>query len=125
MTPSVQRIDFSAQSSGLAKSYTDFYALVIDNAFSAEECRALVELASASAAWSPAGLPAHATMQTVHSEFRNSERILCIDDSAAKMIYERLHPFVKDIDEIKPDGPWSCITGKKGRKEGPTWKLLG
>ncbi|KIL66734.1 hypothetical protein M378DRAFT_74530 [Amanita muscaria Koide BX008] len=122
----MQRVDFSAQSAGLAKHYRDFYAIVIDDAFSAEECRALVDQATAaSGPWSPAGLSAHATVQTVHSEFRNSERIIHIDEDSANKIYDRLYPLLGDIHEITPSSQWSRITGREGQKQRPTWKLVG
>ena len=125
MTPCAQRLDFSAQSPGLAKHYGDFYAVIIDDAFSPEECRALIRLAEESGPWVPAGLSAHAAEETVHTEFRNSERILYFDDATARWICDRLHPLVNDIHEITPTGRWSSITGKSGRKAGPTWRLAG
>ena len=125
MTPCAQRLDFSAQSPGLAKHYNDFYAVIIDDAFSSEECRALINLASESGPWSPAGVSAHAEVETVHTEFRNSGRILYFDDATAGRIYDRLYPLVNDIHEIAPTGQWSSITGKGGRKAGPSWRLVG
>ena len=125
MTPCAQRLDFSAQSPGLAKHYSDFYAVIIDDAFSTEECRALIRLAEESGPWVPAGMSTHAAEETVHTEFRNSERILCFDDATARRICDRLHPLVNDIHEITPTGQWSSITGKSGRNDGPTWRLVG
>ncbi|KAK2465421.1 hypothetical protein APHAL10511_002775 [Amanita phalloides] len=125
MTPHIQRIDFSAQSPGIAKHYGDLYAILIDNAFSAEECEALIKLASDTGPWTPAGMSAQSVEQTVHKEFRYSERILRVDDDAANRIYDVLHPLLNDIHEITPFGRWSCITGKKEHKERPTWHLVG
>ncbi len=125
MTPCAQRLDFSAQSPGLAKHYGDFYAVIIDDAFSPEECRALIKLASESGPWVPAGMSAHAVEETVHTEFRNSERILYFDDATAGRVYDRLYPLVNDIHEVTPTGSWSSITGKSGRKDGTTWRLVG
>ncbi|PFH51238.1 hypothetical protein AMATHDRAFT_59535 [Amanita thiersii Skay4041] len=124
MAPTVQRIDFSTQSSGLVKNYHDFYALIIDNVFSPQDCTSFIDLANTSGIWSPAGLSAGEQTQTVHTEFRNSERIIVINEDKASMIYDRLRPLVDDIHIITPTGPWSSITGKRGRKQGPTWKLV-
>lgn len=104
--------------------YSDFYATILDGVFTAEECASLIKLAESTGEWHPAGLSAEAEHETVHSNFRNSDRILRIDSEAAEMIYERLKPFVHDILEIAPGGKWECITGKKGRKQGPTWKMV-
>jgi len=41
------------------------------------------------------------------------------------MIYERLKPYVEELYEIAPGSKWAGITGKAGRKQGPTWKLVG
>jgi len=123
MAPIVTPINFADTT---LSHYDEYFATVLDNVFTQEECSTLLSLATASAAWSPAGLSAEGPTETVHSSFRNSERILYINAKTANMIYERLRPLVEnDIGEIKVGGQWDGITGKKGRKQGPAWKLVG
>ncbi|KDR83068.1 hypothetical protein GALMADRAFT_113235 [Galerina marginata CBS 339.88] len=106
--------------------YAGFYATILDDVFTPEECRDLLSLATKFATWLPAGLSAEGPTQTVHSNFRNSERILHIDAEASNMVYERLLPLVEhDLGEIAVGGRWEGITGKTGRKQGPKWKLVG
>ena len=123
MVPIVTLIDFSNTA---LNHYAGFYAAILDVVFTQEECRALVSLAVSSGSWKPAALNAGGDVATVHTEFRNSERILCIDEDAAQCIYQRLRPLVEaELSEIAVGGDWDGITGKKGRKRGPTWKLIG
>lgn len=51
--------------------------------------------------------------------------MLVIDGAEAAKIYYKLRPYVEEIHEISPDGPWGCITGKLGKKQGPTWVMAG
>ncbi|KJA14487.1 hypothetical protein HYPSUDRAFT_72557 [Hypholoma sublateritium FD-334 SS-4] len=123
MAPTVTRIDFSNTA---LNHYAGFYAAILDDVFTQEECRALVSLAVSSESWKPATLPAGGDIPTVHTEFRNSERILFFDEDAAHRIYLRLRPLVEaELGEITVGEDWDGITGKKGRKQGPTWKLAG
>jgi hypothetical protein len=123
MTPTITPIVFAETALG---GYAGFYATILDDVFTPEECRSLLSLAVTSQRWRPAGLAAEAEEQTVHSDFRNSEQIVYIDAEAAERIYQRLLPLVEeDIGELPVGGKWDGITGKKGRKQGPTWKLTG
>jgi len=123
MAPIVTPINFADTT---LSHYDGFFSTVLDDVFTQEECSSLLSLASASAPWSPAGLSAEGPTQTVHSDFRNSERILYINSDSANMIYERLRPLVEnDIGEFRVGGQWDGVTGKKGRKQGPGWKLVG
>ncbi|KAF6747839.1 hypothetical protein DFP72DRAFT_586098 [Ephemerocybe angulata] len=116
------RIDFS--STDLADSYSGFYATVLDNIFTEEECNELIKLAgSPPHQWEPAGLGREGK---VNSGFRNSDRSLVFDEEISQAIYERLYPLVPEIHEIEPTGEWCRITGKPGRtKQMPTWTCLG
>jgi hypothetical protein len=123
MAPTITPINFADTT---LVHYDGYFAAVLDDVFTQEECSSLLSLASASAPWFPAGLSAEGPTQTVHSDFRNSERILYINSEPANMIYERLRPLLEnDIGEIKVGGRWDGVTGKKGRKQGPGWKLVG
>ncbi|KAF8963007.1 hypothetical protein BDZ97DRAFT_1822573 [Flammula alnicola] len=123
MPPVVRPINFADTE---LNHYAGFYAAILDDIFTEEECRSLLSLAVASESWSPAGLSAESETQTVHSTFRNSERILYINAESADNIYDRLRPLVEaEIGEVAVGGQWEGITGKKGRKQGPTWRLVG
>ncbi|ESK88020.1 oxidoreductase domain-containing protein [Moniliophthora roreri MCA 2997] len=116
-------IDFA--SSSLASSYTGFYAKIIDDAFTPAECDELINLATSHpSGWKPAGLRTEKDHETVHRNFRNSDRVLVVDENVSKKIFERLKPFVEEeLAQIEPKGRWAGITGKADRKQGPTWQL--
>jgi len=123
MVPIVNSINFADTT---LSHYDGYFATVLDDVFTQEECATLLSLAAASAPWSPAGISAEGPTQTVHSDFRNSERILYINAETANMICERVRPLIEsDIGEIKVGGKWDGITGKKGRNQGPAWRLAG
>ncbi|KAF8157966.1 hypothetical protein B0H34DRAFT_656470 [Crassisporium funariophilum] len=123
MSPTVTPIDFSVTS---LDHYAGYYATILDDVFTQEECQSLLSLATSSGSWTPAGLSAAGPTQTVHSNFRNSERILYFDAEAASRIYNRLSPLLEAaIGEIGVGGKLDGITGKKGRKQGSTWKMTG
>lgn len=113
----MEPIDFSKT---LLSQYSGFYAKVLDNVFSEAECAELAKLVTE---WTPAGLSAEGPTQTVHSDFRNSDRCLVFDHPIAERIFQRLYPLVEEIHEITPSSKYALITGKAGRKQGPTWKL--
>ncbi|KAG5646020.1 hypothetical protein DXG03_004622 [Asterophora parasitica] len=120
---SVTPIDFAQ--TPLAGSYSAFYAKVIDGLFTPADCARLLSLASTGGGWQPAGLSTRNGAQTVHADFRNSDRVLVIDDAHATWIYEKLGPYVEEIHEIAPEGRWGSLTGRPGKKQGPTWSLSG
>ncbi|GLB38672.1 putative prolyl 4-hydroxylase alpha subunit homologue [Lyophyllum shimeji] len=120
----VTPVDFSQ--TPLSSPYTGFYAKVIDGLFTASDCSRLLSLASSSAGgWKPAGLSTRGPEQTVHSNFRHSDRVLVVDEEHARWIYEKLRPYVEEIHEIEPRGMWGGVTGKAGRTQGPAWVLTG
>lgn len=119
MSPTTSPINFAETP---LDNYAGSYATVLDDVFTHEECASLLKLATASESWVHAGL----RDGTVHKKFRNSWHITYVDPKASMMIYERLRPLVeKEIGEIKVGGQWEGITGKTGRKQGPTWRLTG
>ncbi|KAJ6504720.1 hypothetical protein C8R47DRAFT_1103362 [Mycena vitilis] len=123
--PIVQPIDFAATS---LTHYSGFYATVIDDFLTPAECAELRELASSTGEWQPAGLMTNGTTQTVHSNFRNSDRVLRVDADTANMIYERLRPLVPELHLITPDSEWASIVGKPAkagaRTQRPSWKMV-
>ncbi|KAJ7274125.1 hypothetical protein C8J57DRAFT_1314719 [Mycena rebaudengoi] len=122
--PTIHPIDFASTE---LKQYSDFYAVVIVDFLTPDECETLRELASSTGEWQPARLSAERENQTVHSSFRNSDRVIRVDEETASMIYERLRPLVPEIHLISPNGKWGNITGKpgkNGRSMRPTWKMV-
>lgn len=146
--PTQEIIDFSK--TPLASNYTGLYASVLDDVFTEAECRSLIALAtsplsanqgslgspstlseppstdaSVTSPWRPAGLSAEASHQTVHADFRNSERIIRIDAHTAGWIYDRVRPFLEsELGAIKQGSKWDAVVGRKGKVDG-TWKLAG
>ncbi|KAH6914764.1 hypothetical protein BKA70DRAFT_1383023 [Coprinopsis sp. MPI-PUGE-AT-0042] len=110
----------------LASDYPNAYCKIIDNVFTDEECKALIDLAESGSQWKQAavhfGLEAHE--QYVNTEYRNSERILRFDHEAAEKLYQKLLPYVQELVEIKPGSQWEGIVGVPGRVNG-TWKVIG
>jgi hypothetical protein len=121
----VNPIDFSA--TPLAGPYSPFFALILDNVFTASECRDLIALAE-TAPWQPANAPRessgaaastgkeYAPIQSVSQNFRHSERILRDDPETAQMIFERIQRHLVDVAEIGPESRWMEVTGKAGQK---------
>lgn len=110
-------IDFSK--TPLSGPYSPFFALIIDNVFTAAECASLITLASASTPWEPANTGAgreYAPTQTDSQNFRNSERILRDDAETADMIFERIRGFLSALEAIGPDSRWLEVTGKAAQK---------
>lgn len=130
-TPSITVTPIDFGSTALATPYALFYAKILDNVFTPAECRSLLSLVDGPSpvlsddqptGWSPAGLSTTATTQTVHTNFRNSDRALVVDKSMADFIYERLYPHVPELYHLLPG---NSITGRPGKKQGPTWALAG
>lgn len=115
-------IDFS--STDLAESYTGFYATILDNVFTEDECNALIGLASSPPhEWEPAGLGRD---RIVNTNFRHSDRSLVFDVDHSQIIYERIKPLIPELMVIEPTGDHHLITGKAGRsKQTPTWTCVG
>ncbi|KAK7048735.1 hypothetical protein R3P38DRAFT_3307532 [Favolaschia claudopus] len=115
--PTIQPIDFSTTP---LTQYSGFYATVIDDFLTAAECENLKELAASTDDWQPASLDA---VSRVHTNFRNSDRVLRMDAETADMIYERLRPLVPELHNLGPHSQWPLITGKLGRGS-PSWKMV-
>ncbi|KAF7364800.1 hypothetical protein MVEN_00350000 [Mycena venus] len=116
--PTVQPIDFATTA---LTQYSGFYATVIDDFLTPAECDALRDLAASTREWEPAAL---GPTQTVHTNFRNSDRILRVDKETADMIYERLRPLVPELHVLGPNSEWPSITGKLGKGPRPCWKMV-
>jgi hypothetical protein len=115
-------LDFSLTPFSL---YTGLYAKIIDDVFTPSECASLIDLATSAGEWQPAGMNTGGETKTIHTDFRNCDNVPVFNEETSAMIYERLKPHVEEIHEIAPMDRWACITGKVGRKQGPTWRMAG
>lgn len=117
-------IDFS--STPLGRNYSPFFALILDNVFSADECASLIRLAESSGPWEPAAGDA-----TYISGFRHSSRIFRDDVDTASLIHDRIRGCLEEagVTEIGPESKWVEVTGKKlqnwskARGETGFWKV--
>lgn len=114
-SPTATRIDFNQ--TPLAEVYgnpNNYFAMIIENVFTPTECEELIALAESSGPW----VPAAKTLR-----LRDSLRILHVDAGTARMIFERVEPF---LDEVRrPGKELECMTGKKGGGNGEKgrWEL--
>lgn len=82
--------------------YSDKYAMVIDNVFTPEDCKKLLDAAEASASWEVAkinGGPREED-QFIDTTYRNSQRIMLDDFELADWILGKLRPFLGDIEKV-------------------------
>ncbi|KAF9559350.1 hypothetical protein CPC08DRAFT_708884 [Agrocybe pediades] len=114
---------FDFSKTPIASDYTNSWVKVIDNLFTPEECAALIALATSDAEWKQAGVSYALGKERVVTDYRNSHRILRFDDEAAKKIYERLKPHVKEIKRVEPGHEWESVAGPKAR--GYIWDMVG
>jgi len=91
----------------------DSFALVIDNALTRRECRELLAWGEARAQWEPALLNVGGGRQRLHTEVRNSERLIVDDVEVAAKLLERVRPFLEreGVDVVRTRGP--LASGKK------------
>jgi len=105
--------------------YPGHYVKIIDDAFSADECAALIVLAESDAKWTEAAVYGKGpTQDEVNKEYRNSGRILRFDKAAADKLYQKLLPYVQELVNIERGSEWEGIVGAKGNVSGK-WTLAG
>lgn len=112
--PTATRIDFN--DTPLKSCYgepNNYYALVIDDCFTASECADLIGLADSD--WKAAA---------PNTNRRDCSRIIKEDVVAAKRIYDRVKPFLEEVTEIGPGSNWENIPGKMktGQSKG-RWRM--
>lgn len=119
---SVTPIDFSQTA---LKAYAGRYAVIIDNAFSAAECAALVRMAEARAAgkWEPAMIEAGYGDQILDTTVRSCGRIIWDDREMAEMIWARVKGAVPEIEVLKDWPDWIDVTGKWACARKEVWKM--
>ncbi|RPB02529.1 hypothetical protein L873DRAFT_1801964 [Choiromyces venosus 120613-1] len=113
--PTATRIDFNQ--TPLAEVYGDpknYFAIIIDNAFTPAECDELIALAESSGPWIPAAK---------NVDIRDSLRIRRVDAENARMIFERVEPFLGEV--RRPGKELEHMTGKNGGGSGEkgAWEL--
>ncbi|CAE6531580.1 unnamed protein product [Rhizoctonia solani] len=90
----VHRLDFVKL--GLPE-YEHKFAMVIDNLFTPEECARYLTKVESEKVWEQAAVGG-INAQTVDTSYRNSSRILYDTEELAKEIFEKLKPYLKDIE---------------------------
>jgi len=113
--------DFSG--TPLASDYKGFFVKVIDNVFTPEECASFIALATSDSEWKQAGVSYALGKERVVPDYRNSHRILCFDDDAARMIYERIKPYIQEIVRVEPGHEWESVAGPQAK--GYIWDIAG
>jgi len=127
-----QLLDFSKMSRGLALSYPNHFALVIDNCFTQEECEQLIAVAETDkVGWKHAEVNVGGGMQVTALEIRNSGRIIRDDYDMASLILERVRPFLDEVQILQREGTkWSTImtpvnnTRKALRLSREKWEMV-
>ena len=106
-----QIVDFRAAN---IPEYEKCYATVIDGAFSAEECKALISAAEAYAKgkWEPAMVNVGNGLQQYSPRIRNHERIIWDDREVIGKIWDRIKDEVPEIQTIVQE-PRKSPTGLK------------
>ncbi|KAL7267151.1 hypothetical protein RUND412_010277, partial [Rhizina undulata] len=95
-TPTATKIDFA---NSPLDCYTNNFALIIDSAFTADECAEFIALAESDpAGWQVAKLNAGGGKEYLDTETRDCGRIIRDDFDLADKIFERVRPFLKDIE---------------------------
>lgn len=118
----VTPIDFSQ--AGL-RAYTGCYAVIIDNAFSAAECAALVRLAEVGAAgkWERAMIDAGYGEQILDTMVRSCGRIIWDDREMAEKIWARVKGAVPEIGCLKDWPDWVDVTGEGVCERKEVWRM--
>lgn len=89
------RIDFPSYN---LPEYSHRKAFVIDNLFTPEDCQRLLTAAESKSSWVPAKLNAGGGKEYFDNTYRNSSRILHDDVELAGWIFDKLRPYLSDIE---------------------------
>lgn len=123
VTPTATLIDFTK--TPLASYYSDPrpFALVIDDLFTPEECKTLLSLAqSGDDKWEAALINAGGH-QMLAKDIRDCTRIMRDDFNAAGWIYERVKPYLEEVDVISRESEkWRFIAGHR-MGSAVSWKM--
>ncbi|KAG0124104.1 hypothetical protein HOY82DRAFT_673690 [Tuber indicum] len=90
----------------------NYFAMIIENAFTPTECEELIALAESTGPWMPAAK---------NVQVRDAMRILRLDAETARVVFERVEPF---LDEVRrPGKELESMIGKKGGGSGEKGRL--
>ncbi|CAE6439632.1 hypothetical protein RSOLAG22IIIB_04431 [Rhizoctonia solani] len=78
--------------------YKDKFAIVIDNLFTPEDCARYLAQVESEKEWEQAAINIAANAQVVDTSYRNSSRILYDNEEMAGEMFEKLKPYLKDIE---------------------------
>lgn len=115
-------IDFKKTNLGL---YEDFFAMVIDNLFTPDECAALLSVVQPTAAadkpWPPATVTAYNGTQFVDLMSRDCGRIIHESQTLADALLARILPHIPPAVASLSDAPE--ITGQAAAVNKETWEI--
>ena len=106
------------------EEYDGLYAVVIDNALSADECATLVHAAEArtNGTWEPAMVNRGDGTQQLATCVRNCGRTLWDDSSVVEKIWSRVKGAVPELEILKE---WPEVTGPASVLKKEKWKVVG
>ncbi|KAJ1305837.1 hypothetical protein OPQ81_010562 [Rhizoctonia solani] len=81
--------------------YKNKFAIVIDNLFTPEDCARYIAKVESEKEWKQAAIGDGGNTRTVDSSYRNSSRILYDTKELAGEIFEKLKPYLRDIEHIE------------------------
>ncbi|KAL5634114.1 hypothetical protein ACGC1H_006071 [Rhizoctonia solani] len=81
--------------------YKHKFAMVIDNLFTPQDCARYLAKVESQCEWKTAGVGG----QVVDTSYRHSSRILFDDQELADEIFEKLRPYLKDIEYVQGTTP--------------------
>ncbi|KAJ3046340.1 hypothetical protein HK097_000955 [Rhizophlyctis rosea] len=101
--PTPTKINFA---NSVLPEYRNSYAIVIDNAFTPEECQRL--LSKADGKFETAQINMGGGKSITDTSYRNSGRVIVDDQQCSDWIFERVRPFLGDIETwVNREGPLS------------------
>lgn len=103
-------VDFKAAN---IPEFETYYAVIIDNAFSAKECQALISAAEAHSKgeWEPATVNVGGGQQQYSPRIRNHDRIIWDDRAVIGKIWDRIKDQVPEIHTFEQGAHTSDYTG--------------
>lgn len=119
--PNIEKniIDFSQTS---LPEYHGLYAVILDNVLTSAECRTFIHIAESqtNGQWERALINAGLGQQKLHSDYRNSGRIMWDSEDMVARIWKRCERFIPEISILKDR---ETITGPNPVRLGQEWNL--
>ncbi|CAE6444371.1 unnamed protein product [Rhizoctonia solani] len=103
--------------------YEHKFAMVIDNLFTPEDCARYIAKVESEKEWEQAAVNLGPNAQIVDTSYRNSSRILYDTEELAGEIFEKLKPYLKDI-EYMGDSPLHRDYRKQHENPPAQWVTL-